>query len=738
MNVVRWTAAGLVFGIGPYVPNLGTDWVILLGAYLFTISALLTIVGRRTVGHAGRSIAAHVAMAGDALAGMGAVLVFSPAPERAVTVAVGIMLIGTGALRGGIGGAIATLLATCVAYAGGEAMRIDRGGPAELTPALLTFAAYAFTAVVFIGWHAELRRVQTDRARFAARLTLVERIASDVIYDWDIATAQISLSDAAATQLGYELGSGRLDRSWWEDRLHPDDAGPVRDALSTLLRGGGREWEMDYRFRKADGTYATVHDRGYVVSTGGRRPRPLRIVGSLVNVDSLSLYDTVTRLAGRALFSDRVERRALRVALGDSTRFAVLAADIERWREGSAALGQERAQEILIELARRLERYVREGETIARIGTDQFALLVNAPTGEDAIARAAQVRDSARIPFNGEVRLDVHVGAAVLAEGEGPELLSQAFAALADAKRMGRRVALYEPGGEQRWDRRLELRDDLRGALERRELGVSFQPIADMRTGRCVAVEALVRWRHPELGELDATDLMPIASDLELRAEIDRYVLQEATRSLSRLRRALPDLRVSVNLSPVSLDERVAMSVRAMLASAMLPGDALTIDVPEDPLLDDGPGAKALAELRGLNVDVAIDDAGTGYASTVLTAIPATEVKIDRVFTSRVLKDEQAEVIVRSAVVRAHDRGMRVVAEGVEDPSLVPHLAGLGIDLVQGRAIAEPMPLETLIAWLAPSATAPEAIDDGTERVDERIPVMREHALQKHLQGAAG
>lgn len=739
MNVVRWTASGLVFAIGPSLPSTGEDWVILLGAYLFALSVLLTLLGRRVRDHGGRSVLAHVAMAGDALAAMGAILVFAPGPDWAVTVPVGVIVIATGALRGGVGGAVATLATTVVAYAGGELTHYQAGEPFEPTRVGLTLVAYAFAAVIFTGWHVDLRLVAVDRARFAARLTLVERVSTDVIYEWDIATGAVSLSDAAEAQLGYELGHQRLHRSWWEERLHPDDAGPVRDALDRLLRGAEREWDMDYRFRKADGTYTTVHDRGYLVLAGGRKRRPLRLVGSLVNVDSVSLYDPITRLAGRALFSDRVERRALRAALGDAERFAVLVADVEGWRERATELGPERARSILIELARRLERHAREGETIARLGPARIALLVNAPTGEDAVARAAQIRDSARFPFNGEVRLDVHVGAAVLADGEGDQLVPQASAALADAKRAKRRVSLYEPGGEQRWDRRLELRDELRAALERRELRVSFQPIADAVSGRCVAVEAFVRWPHPKLGELDATDLLPIASDLDMRAEVDRYVIRDATRAVSRLRAVVPDLRVSVNLSPVSLDEGIATSIRAMLASAMLPGEALTIDVPEDPALDDGQPAKALRELRGLNVDIALDDLGTGYASTVLTRIPATEVKIDRVFASRVARDEQALTIVRSTVVRGHERGMRIVAEGVEDAETIERLREVGVDLVQGLAIAEPMPLDAVLRWLDPSAPLPaRGQDEAPDRVDERLVLLREHALSKYLGGVPG
>jgi EAL domain-containing protein (putative c-di-GMP-specific phosphodiesterase class I) len=364
---------------------------------------------------------------------------------------------------------------------------------------------------------------------------------------------------------------------------------------------------------------------------------------------------------------------------------------------------------------------------------------VNAATGEDAIARAAQTRDSARLPYSGDLRLDVHVGAAVLVDLEGYALLSQATAALADAKRTKRRVSLYEPGGEQRWDRRLEMRDDLRGALERRELRVSFQPITSATTGKCVAVEALVRWRHPELGEIDAADLLPVASDLELRAEIDRYVISDAAKSLAQLRRIDRGLRVSVNLSPAAFDDGIATTLRTILASASLEGDALTIDVPEDPALEDGVAAQALKELRALNVGIAIDDAGTAYASTVLASIPATEVKIDRVFAARVTMDEQAEAIVRNTVVRAHERGMRVVAEGVEDDATAVALRDLGVDLLQGVGIAEPMPLEAMIRWLDPSAPLPAPSQgEAANGVDERLVLLREHALGEYLGSVPG
>ncbi len=567
-------------------------------------------------------------------------------------------------------------------------------------------AALALCAVLAL-----LARVRAERGSAIARLALIGRAANDVIYEWDVRSNALALSAAATSQLGYDLAKSRIARSWWEERLHPEDAGPVRDALATLLRSRAREWEMDYRFRKADGTFTTVHDHGYIQRSIRPWRKAQRLVGTLVNVDSVSLYDAVTNLAGRALFTDRVERRAVRGAITGQT-FAVLVADIDGFKEMSARVGPKRADEVLLELSRRLETHLGEGETVARLGHDQLAFLVTAATSDDAVARAAQIRDSARIPFDDGIRLDLIAGAAVLPIGGSPDLGRQALAALADAKRRKRRVAVYEPGGEKRWDERVKLRDDLAGALERRELVLHYQPIADAKNGRCVALEALVRWEHPERGILDAGELLQVASDIELGPEIDRWVLGEATRAISGLRKARPDLRLAVNVAAGTLDEQLPVSLRGILAAAQLPGDALSIEVREDPALTTGEAAAAIEALRGLGVDIAIDDFGTGYASLLpAPAIPATEVKIDRVFAGRVATDEHATRIVRSAVQRARELGLRVVGEGAEDSATIAQLRALGVDLVQGRGVATPMPLSAVARWLAPGGQI--AVLDG-------------------------
>jgi diguanylate cyclase (GGDEF)-like protein len=574
----------------------------------------------------------------------------------------------------------------------------------------LPSVVYALSAMLLVLAYVvavlEIRHVAAVRAA-ARRLTLVGRAAMDVIYEWDIRSGALAVSSAAAAQLGYDR-TGELQRVWWEERLHPEDSGPVRDALATLLRTTGRkrtrseEWEMEYRFRKADGTFTTVHDHGYVQWSTGRRKKPVRMVGTLVNVDSVSLYDPVTGLAGRALFTDRVERRAVKGAISGEA-FSVVVLDVDGLREVSDRLGQSRASAFLNELARRLETHLGDGETVARIGPDQLAFLVNAATAEDATARAAQIRDSARIPFTaeGDIRFDVHAGAAVLPQGGSPDLMRQAVAALADAKRSNRRVAVYEPGGDKRWEERVRLRDELRGALERKELCLDYQPIAETGTGRCVAVEAFIRWDHPTKGMLDAGGLLQVATDLDLVAEIDRWVLYEATRAVSKLRQVRSELGLSVNIAVRSLDAEFPTSLRALLAAAMLPGDALTIELPEDDALRSEPAVAAIAELRALGVDIAIDDFGTGYASLLPEPpIPATVVKIDRVFAGRVANDEHATRVVRSAVQRARELGLKIVGEGVEDKATIAALRKLDVDLVQGRGVASPMSLQAVTKWL--------------------------------------
>ncbi|MCZ2857164.1 putative bifunctional diguanylate cyclase/phosphodiesterase [Blastococcus sp. VKM Ac-2987] len=448
-----------------------------------------------------------------------------------------------------------------------------------------------------------------------------------------------------------------------------------------------------------------------LLATLARTAMSVQELRGLHEIREQARTDELTGLPNRRAL---LERGRAALAPGSDHPVALLLLDLDGFKEVNDSLGHAAGDDLLRMVGPRLWPELGPGELLARLGGDEFAVLLPGAGLDDAVARAGRLRARVLEPFVVDgVRL--HVGVSVgIATGPVPaatvtELLRCADAAMYSAKNAREGVRSYVPDPGSGSGDRLRTMEDLRTALDHGQLVVHLQPQVSLGSGEVVGVEALVRWEHPVRGLLSPAVVLPAAEQAGLMRPLTDAVLGLALGAATRWwpERAVP---VSVNLSAAGVtDPDLPATVSALLHAHGLPAAALTLELVEDTLMaDPDRGRTVLGELRRLGVRTSIDDYGTGYSSLAyLRHLPADELKLDRSLTADVGRDHRATAIVRHTVALAHDLGLTLVAEGVEDDETRAVLASLGCDVAQGWAVAPPMPVEDLLTWLATAGPEP-------------------------------
>jgi diguanylate cyclase (GGDEF)-like protein len=446
----------------------------------------------------------------------------------------------------------------------------------------------------------------------------------------------------------------------------------------------------------------------------------------LTQLASEAHHDPLTGLANRRRLIEELER----TVYGDGDQnCAVLMLDLDRFKEINDSFGHSVGDDLLCLVGPRLQQALAPGDLLARMGGDEFAVLL---PGADA-ARSREVAAELGAALRDEFVLDgmpLHVDASIgiaLCPDHGRDrslLLARADTAMYVAKRGRHGFEIWAPDGTPATRDRLQTLEQLRGALDNDELDVHYQPKLDLTSGTVVGVEALVRWNHPDRGLLYPDVFLPLAEQAGLMRRLALRVLERSLRDLQEWRAQGLELSMAVNLSvsnlqDVALPDQVAM----LLDSFGVPAGALTLEITEDVLMADAARSQqVMAGLRRLGVRLSIDDYGTGYSSlSYLRALPVDELKLDRSFVSHLTSDERAAAIVRSTLQLSVDLGMSMVVEGVEDAATLASLREWGCDVAQGYHIGRPMPAETFLAWLPTQPTAirvPSPRPAGDDRHD--------------------
>ena len=427
-------------------------------------------------------------------------------------------------------------------------------------------------------------------------------------------------------------------------------------------------------------------------------------------------HDRLTRLPNRSLL-------AARLAESVDQGAAVLLVDLDRFQEVNDSLGHASGDAVLRQVADRLSSTAPMNATVARLGNDEFAVLLPGSSLSDALTIARGVRDSLLEPVLVEgLGVDVSgaVGIAVAPEhGRDPELLlRRAEAALRKAKAAEPPVQAWSTAMEPSDPRRLARVGELRKALERDELEVHYQPQVSLPGGEIVGVEALVRWRHPVDGLLASDEFLPMAERTGLIVPLTRVVLRMSLQQCRWWLDAGRRVPVAVNLSVRGLlDPDLTATVRGLLATYRLPPEMLSLEITESSVMADVPRTlPVLQELADYGLSLSVDDFGTGYSSLAyLRQLPVKEVKIDKSFVRDMGTDESDAAIVSTIIGLARQLGLSVVAEGVEDEGSRDRLIDLGCDVAQGYLFSRPLPPDRLNAWFA-------ARDGGTR---SRVRLLR-------------
>ncbi len=437
-----------------------------------------------------------------------------------------------------------------------------------------------------------------------------------------------------------------------------------------------------------------------------------------------ALYDTLTGLPNRALFLKRLQRASFLRQRYNSDRpshFAVLFLDLDRFKVVNDNLGHPIGDQLLISSRDRLRSCLRPGDTLARVGGDEFAILLDPISNlAEATEIANQVQSEMAIPFliqDERIFTSVSIGIALdqtATSSQPEELLRDAHTAMYQAKASGKaRQEIFATGMRVQVVRRSQLETDLRRAIEQNEFQLHYQPIVSLQTGLTAGFEALVRWQHPQNGFISPAEFIPVAEESGLIIPLGQWILEAACRQLKQWQTVFvshPPLMISVNLSGQQFTQPDLVEfIEQTLISTGLDGSSLKLEITESVAMNDVEAAIAmLNRLRELNLQMSIDDFGTGYSSlSYLHRFPVTTLKIDRSFVSRMDDTSDDAAIVQTIVGLAHSLGMNVVAEGVETTAQLARLQTLMCEYGQGYFFSKPLAaagaanlLKTKTRWL--------------------------------------
>ena len=428
-----------------------------------------------------------------------------------------------------------------------------------------------------------------------------------------------------------------------------------------------------------------------------------------------ALYDPLTDLPNRTLFHERLEHALQGAQSGES--ICVLVMDLNGFKAVNDTFGHPVGDELLVHVARRMTGCLRQADTAARLGGNEFGVLLEGATSQEAVAAAERILQSVRRPFlidAKELFIDASIGVGESPQGfvQSDVLIRLADAAMYSAKSEANGgIQVYTPDLHNEVLTRFELVTDLRRALEREEFAVYFQPVVRMEDEHIVGVEALVRWIHPTRGLILPGEFIPLAEETGLVVNLDRWVMREACRALRAWQEEFPSLgpfTMSLNVSARQLvDPQLTSEVEKIVREAGLDPASLTLEITEGVVMQDVEvTARILKDLKALGLRLAIDDFGTGFSSlSYLRRLPVDVVKIDRSFVTGVASASEEWTLARGIVKLVHGLGFETIAEGVERADQKAHLRALGCKLAQGYYFARPMDEEALRTVLARSVS---------------------------------
>ena len=554
------------------------------------------------------------------------------------------------------------------------------------------------------------------------RFALAAKGANDGLWDWDLRTNCIHYSGRWKSMLG--LGETDIEGSprEWFRRVHRDDLGRLLAEIAAHLEAVESHLENEHRIQHSDGSYRWVLTRGLAVRDAGGAAT--RFAGSLTDITSRkeaeaqlvrdALRDPLTGLPNRALFMDRLGHAVERAKRHPENSFAMLFVDLDRFKVINDSLGHLAGDRLLQEIALRLETCIRPEDTVARMGGDEFTILIEGfEEVDDATRLADRIRHDLLRPFSidgQKIFTAASIGIALSKTGyqRAEDVVRDADIAMYRAKALGRaRYAVYDTGMHAHAVALLQLETDLREGLQRREFRLFYQPIVSMRTGEIMAFEALLRWQHPTRGVLLPGEFLQVAEETGLLESLGNWVLAEACHQARLWKDHYPNATlpaVSVNLCAGQFRRNGLVEyLERLLAENDVSGEVLRLEITEGAIMENAAEATELFNrLKSLSIKLFIDDFGTGYSSlSYLHRFPIDTLKIDQSFIQTMIHERNNLEIVRTIITLARNLDMDVIAEGVENEEQLMQLVALGCDMVQGFLICRPQSSEIADAMIA-------------------------------------
>jgi diguanylate cyclase (GGDEF)-like protein/PAS domain S-box-containing protein len=593
---------------------------------------------------------------------------------------------------------------------------------------LSSLADYAAVALENADLYQQARQEITERQRAEdalreseERYALAVRAANDGLWDWNLKKSQIYFSPRWKHMLGFSDQEISDNPNEWFNRVHPDDITQLRTNIAAHLKGLSAHFECEYRIQHSNGSYRWMLSRGMAVLGDDKTAQ--RMAGSQTDITLRkqaeikllhdAFHDSLTELPNRSLFIDRLRHVIERNKRDFSRIYAVLFLDLDRFKDVNDSLGHLTGDQLLVATAHLLQSILRPMDTVARLGGDEFVILLEEIKDVSDVTRVAdriqkKLMAATLLP-NHTIFMSASMGIVLSTTGyDRPEdILRDADTAMYQAKENGRcRYEIFDSAMREQIMLRLELESALHQAIEKEELEAYYQPVADLKTGRIVWFEALVRWKHKTRGLMLPGDFLPLADETGLIIDIDRLMLRKAAQQLIEWQKQFPNdppLGVSVNISGkhITQVDFVEYIVRTLEETGLSPA-SLNLEITENAVMGNYEIIlEVLDKLKTHGIQVQIDDFGVGYSSlNYLSHYSIKVLKIDRSFISKITKDPDYLKIVQAIIRLTHGLGLTVVAEGVETKEQLAQLNLLDCEYIQGKLISMPADNQVIVDLL--------------------------------------
>lgn len=568
---------------------------------------------------------------------------------------------------------------------------------------------------------AQIEQQSSQIAKERGRLQDIIDATRAGTWEWNVQTGECVFNERWAEMLGYSLAEiSPVSLATWRMLTHPEDQELVMAQLEQHFAGNKPYYECDMRMRHKNGQWVWVSDRGKLISRTADG-LPLMMSGTHIDINERKLandlmwrqanYDSLTEMPNRHLFNDRLND-SLKKAERSQQKVVLITIDLDRFKEINDTLGHPVGDALIVEAGKRIQRCVRDSDTVARFGGDEFCVLIaGLPEALHLSEMMQNILDKLAHPFNlaeEQIYITASLGASIFPDDaqDSVEMLAHSDQAMYAAKNAGRnRFSFFTQSMQESAVSRMQLVRDLRSAIQNNEFVDYYQPIVEIATGRIHKAEALLRWQHPTRGLISPAEFIPIAEESGAIIQIGGWIFSRAaSKALQWLPIVGPDLAISVNKSPVQFMDhsRQHLDWVTYLQTLGLPGHHIVAEITEGLLLRSEKFIEEkLLRFRDAGIQVAIDDFGTGYSSLAyLTKFDIDYLKIDQSFTRNLEQGNETEALCEAIIMMAHKLGLKVIAEGVETELQRDLLREMGCDYAQGYLYSRPIPADAFQALL--------------------------------------